>query len=941
MHRLLDLPESSLRARSLLLSSSADPETATRYLSRFEQLHPDAAARLEATANGLQALVAVFSHSNFLSEELLQYPGWIEEVISSPDLYRVLSAEELRDRLEAFLGLPEGLPVPLPFAVFRRRELLRILLRDLLGSATLSETTQELSNLADAILDVSYRRIRRELGLRHGAPRVDSDECNFSVIALGKLGGRELNYSSDIDLMFVYSGNGETDGPVRISNKEFFKKVANLHIDLLSTYTARGLCYRVDLRLRPDGSLGEICLSLEGAKSYYASRARDWELQMLIKARVAAGDPGPGKELLDAVEPRIYSSTLDFSAVEAVSATRERIHEKLAKKRADTAMDVKLARGGIRDIEFLVQCLQRLHGGRESWVRHGGTLLALRRLCDKNLLSQVEYSRLACAYEFLRYVEHRLQTLDDRQTHTLPAQKDQLELLARKLPVRELGRLPSADKLLHQLNLHHEEVQETYDRVIHSQQPLYYSSPAPQQQEIEPSGPDVLREPHSANLIRFLDERAPSLAEALSSNAASRHSKAVGHFLEKVYAVPEYLHLLNNNPAVVRDTLDLFENSPHFAEELIRHPELIEELASIRNPEPRSYSDLSKSISDPGHLRRFFRREMLHVQAESVCVGPGIFHTLGRTSDLADAVVRAAYSLARDQISANLKPHNSGYTPADQMMVIALGRLGMREFDLGSDADLNFVVPDADAKELAFWTRVAERMIDLISAYTGEGVMFAVDTRLRPNGREGQLVQTVSAYKEYLAGRAEAWEGITYMKSRAVAGNSETATNFLHELQDVDWRRYGQSGRSRTDLRNMRARLEREQGESNPLKAGVGGFYDIDFALMYLRLKSAGIFYPVLNTPERIDIIEKMGHLDRTDAEFLQDAAAFYRAIDHGLRVYSGHAEGNLPNSEAHLETLTRLVRRWTPDRLHDAPLRDKLEEIRTRTRTFFKRLFG
>ena len=171
--------------------------------------------------------------------------------------------------------------------------------------------------------------------------------------------------------------------------------------------------------------------------------------------------------------------------------------------------------------------------------------------------------------------------------------------------------------------------------------------------------------------------------------------------------------------------------------------------------------------------------------------------------------------------------------------------------------------PTANLARSRFWTRVAERMIDMITAYTGEGIMFAVDTRFDPNGREGPLVQTESAYKDYLANRAEAWEGITYMKSRAVAGNSEATTKFLHELQQVDWRRYGQSGRSRRDLREMRARLEREQGSSSPLKAGSGGYYDIDFALMYLRLKSAGIFYKVLNTPERIDIIEKMGHLER------------------------------------------------------------------------------
>src|SRR5258708_5883057 len=179
----------------------------------------------------------------------------------------------------------------------------------------------------------------------------------------------ELNYSSDIDLLFIYEGNGETDGPNPISNKEFYKKVANQYTELLSTYPAEGLCYRMDLRLRPDGSLGEVCISLDGAKQYYRTRARDWELQMLIKARVAAGDVETGRQLLDFIEPLTYSTTLDFSAIEAVSETRERIGEKLSRRRgARATLDVKLAPGGIRDIEFLVQCLQRLHGGRVPWV---------------------------------------------------------------------------------------------------------------------------------------------------------------------------------------------------------------------------------------------------------------------------------------------------------------------------------------------------------------------------------------------------------------------------------------------------------------------------------------------------------------------------------------------------------------------------------------------
>jgi len=286
-------------------------------------------------------------------------------------------------------------------------------------------------------------------------------------------------------------------------------------------------------------------------------------------------------------------------------------------------------------------------------------------------------------------------------------------------------------------------------------------------------------------------------------------------------------------------------------------------------------------------------------------------------------------------------PASASYVPSEQMMVIALGRLGMREFDLGSDADLVFVIPDADAPEQAFWTGVAERMIHTISSYTGEGVMFTIDTRLRPSGREGELVQTEGAYKNYFASRAEAWEGITYMKSRAVAGNLERATDFLHELQDVDWRRYGQSMRSREELAEMRARLEKEQGPRNPLKAGMGGYYDIDFALMYLRLKGAGIFYKVLNTPARIDVIEKMGHLDREDADFLRDAATFYRALDHGQRISTGHAEGSLPAAQAQIEVLTSLVNRWTPAHLHQERLDVTLRNIRKGTRALFHRLFA
>jgi len=947
------LDEERQRGLQALLAGSADPDRVLHYLVELKNAHPSVFARWSGSPRALQWAVTLFSASRFLSEELLRHPDWLDELLEKDDLSQPRRARQICAELEAELAAESGLiPRPVTLARFRRRQILRIALRDLLGYATLAETTEELSLVADAILDACYRRIRAELERRYGSPQCPTPEgqtqaCGFSILALGKLGGMELNYSSDIDLMFVYAHPGQTSGPEVISNGEFFARLANWLTDLLSTYTESGKCYRVDLRLRPEGRLGEVCVSVDAARRYYSERARDWELQMLIKARVCAGEPEPGEELLEFVQPLIYSSTLDFSAVESVSETRLRIHEKLASRFGPAkGINIKLAQGGIRDIEFLVQCLQRLHGGRELWLQHRGTLLALRRLNDKGFLSDAEYSRLASAYEFLRHLEHRLQLIEDRQTHVLPQDPDELEVLARLMP-RPQGAGPlTREKLLAQLSQHLEDVQQLYERIIHSQQPIYYSThaaPSGETSSSEGTSQDELPGLATSNLIRFLDQRAPGLASVLLRHPVRRNARAFEHFLEHVFKRPEWLGWLDSDPVLARHLIDLFEESLYFGEQLVRCPEWLAELKSMCE-HPGQLPDFSQEISavaDMATLRRLFGRYMLRIQAESICLATPIFTTLRQTSELADAVIQAAYRIALEETKARQGPQNPAYEPVDQMVVVALGRLGMLEFDLASDADLVFVLPDRDAPELGFWTRVAERMITLITAYTGEGTIFAVDTRLRPNGREGLLVQTEASFKDYFAHQAEAWEGIAYMKSRAVAGNVDHGTEFLNELQQVDWRRWGQSGRSRRKLWEMRMRLEKEQGEENPLKAGYGGYYDIDFALTYLRLKSAGIFFKVLNTLERIDVLEKMGHLERSDAEFLRDAAVFYRALDHGLRVYSGHSGGRLPRTRHKLEALEKLVSRWTPEHLHDQPLDVELAQIRTRTREFFERLFA
>jgi [glutamine synthetase] adenylyltransferase / [glutamine synthetase]-adenylyl-L-tyrosine phosphorylase len=941
------------------VENSFDKERLEHYLTELHGRYPGLLDRVRELGQApLAWLSGIFSCSRFLSEELLQHPDWLFEV---PGLHAVLPVSGYSERLLQFVGgASTRSPQTVDLATFRRRELLRIVLRDVLSLDTLAGITEELSNLADAILQEALREIVVDLRKRYGLPSdaLDTESgSGFSVIALGKLGGRELNYSSDIDLMFLYRGNGETAGPNVITNREFYKKVANRYTDLLATYTPEGLCYRVDLRLRPEGKFGEICTSLEGAKQYYSLRARDWELQMLIKARTVAGEISVGRDLLQSVESSIYSTTTDFSAIETMSATRERLAGKLSSKRLPgNELDVKLTPGGIRDIEFLVQCLQRLHGGRDETVRHGGTIFALSRLFDRDLISATEHSRLYSAYEFLRHLEHGLQFEDDRQTHTLPSNPQELDRLAMVMParLRPTGDARPGVELLRALNQHLENVQAIYGRIVHAQRPPTYEplhavvfEEAPEPSSAAGRTATGARQDNAEELIAKIAPKAPLFADYLSRKATLRSASVLEAVWEPLAGSPELLAEVDRNPVVAGYLLQVLNLSPYFTEQLKRDITLMDEISGVAGQPNRraAFEGLATPLNDIAALRRFFRREMFRIQVASMCVPEPVFQTLDRTSALAEFMIARAYRIALERSLAHARREVSQARPfaepQDEMMVVALGRLGMREFDLGSDADLLFIIPDSEAERQKFWTRVAEHVVEILTSYTGDGAVLSIDTRLRPNGREGLLVQTESKYTDYFAHHSEAWEGIAYMKARAVAGDIERATTFLRELQQVDWRRWGQSGRSKQDLKQMRLRIDREHGGGDFLKAGPGGYYDADFALMYLRLKGAGLFFKTLNTPERIDIVEKMGHLERPDAEFLQRATTFYRAVDHGIRVSRGHPGGKLPKSPAELETLTELVDRWTAKCPRAGSLDEELKSTRKSMRELFERLFG
>ena len=962
------ISESELRTLQSLLRQSPDPDSALHHLERFLVQGGAAAGSLFRSKKRLPALLTVFSHSHALTETLFRYPQLLDWALDSQKLYRVLSAEELRADLGWLSAELDHSEAARSLARFKKMHVLRISLRDLLGLATLAEVTLELSNLADALLQGAQEYLHQQLIRRFGRPLTGADdepiESQFVILAMGKLGGQELNYSSDIDLIFLYTGDGETAGPVKIPVRELFIQTAQELTRLLSQMTPEGPCYRVDLRLRPEGTSGEVALSLSAAVRYYHHRGRDWELQALIKARAVAGDRALGKKFLQIIEPLIYQTTTDFSTIERLSQTRDRIRRKLSVRRT-AGLDVKLSRGGIRDIEFLVQCMQRLYGGRIRWVRSGGTLFSLHRLRDKGYLSPQDYSRLQSAYTYLRTLEHRLQMDHDRQTHTIPPDERSLQVLASKMD--GLGPSRSDDGLIGQVEGHFADVIEIYDRVIGAQSAGAIGSAS------GPGRPHASRPARAAEpahsweaQLRHLERQSPKLAKAVRDTKTHHGRKHFEHFLNRFVSSPALPALFEQSPELMACVGDLFEHSPHLAEHLIRHPEDTAELkplvearassapAGSRGPRAGSNAADGSGFDDyptidgfiespelgvdlPMALRRFYLRRMFKIQAESVYGRDHIFTTLAKTSRLAEWVIRAGFEIAIREVS-----RTSGIQrPKAPLQIVALGRLGMGEFDLGSDADLVFVITDEGIAERAWWQEAAERLIDIISSYTQQGVLFTIDSRLRPMGRDGELIQTESRYKKYFAEQAEPWEAITYMKARTIAGDIGRGTLFLGELQTVDWERFGSSRDTAPKLMEMRGKIERAQGPSHPIKAGAGGYYDIDFILMSLRLKDAGLFFSSLNTPERIGIIRKMGGLTATQVDRLWRAAVIFRSLDHAIRLAAGPSSHKLPTSASQLEIVAELVGRWSPLKPAPALLATMVDELRQSTRRLFQEIFG
>ncbi len=935
-----------------LLAQVPDPDGALNFLERYVRGAPESVSDYVARhPAALHYLLVIFSYSRFLSETLVQSPTlilWLYGSGPRDKLERVKTLEDLHEEFAQFEAVTLEQPPSVILARFKRREYLRITLRDVLGIATLAETTMELSHLADVLLQRALRACEQKLENSYGSPQhVDPagnrHAARMAILALGKLGAEELNYNSDIDLMFLYSHDGETSGgnAGAISNAEFFVRLTQAVLKQVTQPTPEGAVFRVDLRLRPQGGEGDVAVSLAAALDYYRQRGRQWEFQMLIKGRCCAGETELCRQFLRAMQPQVFPSgthelTSDaFAAVEAVLNARQEITRELRRKggrAADHAAEwnVKLSPGGIRDIEFVAQCLQRVNGGTDGWLAApaaASTLVGLQRLHDKRYLTGRDFFRLATAYQFLRKVEHRLQLRDGLQRHTLPEAPDALERLARRCGMEATAARSAREQLLSRIAQHFHEVKEIYERIL---QPKTRGDA-----EETPAA----REPEAGEsaLLARLRQDFPKAGEAVAGVAAGGDAYArrgLNRFLSSAMLDAACMEQLESHPEWISRAAKLFSRSDFVVDMLARNPEHAGVLADAGLGETRGL--VSTGEENEGRLRESYRRHVLAIVVRAVLGASQPFETFAALSRLADEVLQAALQLAAREIFGGETDWS-----AAPFAVLALGRLGTSEMDIGSDADLIFVVDEKlSAEEREPWRRLAERFVQLVSSHTREGLLFPVDTRLRPRGGEGEMLQSVAYLREYFRGEALGWEAITYLKARAVAGNVSLAATAIRQTQEVIAERFREPQELALQLTRTRKLLEepktkdatRPKGE---FKKVAGGYYDIEYMTGFLFL-TRGIAPAAGHVLRQIAALESAGALDTANARTLREAALLYRSIDHAIRMVTGRSANQLPEP-ALAGRVAQLLKAWQVTVAGE--LEEAIGNARKQVRELYKRV--
>ena len=894
-----------------LLRDLPDPQGARLAVERLEKESPRYYQQLIKQPALLADVVALAAWSPLLSTTIEQNPeylSWLARERSNP---RLRTRDELKESLARFALTNSSLNPQVLLARFRRRELLRTYLHDIRRSHTLVDTMEELSNLADAILDYALSLAVQDLDNRYGSPRRTDErgriaDAEFCVIALGKLGSMELNYASDIDLLFLYSDDGSTSGHGErgeVSNREYFVKLSETIARLVGQSGGEGAAYRVDLRLRPHGRDGALACSLPEATRYYANSAQDWERQALIRARAAVGSPALFARFKEAVTPYVFRQDVSVTdALASVRLAKQKIDRQTEKK---SGYNVKLGRGGIREIEFIAQALQLAHGGRDDWLRVAHTLVSLGRLADRAFISEHERTELSDAYYFLRALEHRLQMEHGLQTHIVPDSRESRTLIARRLGFSD------AEKFDASLKAHTCNVRRVYDRLFSE------SERAPKQVSDEPQTIDDAKLDQDSTLAAASARVFASYTESklnkrllrsLANQSLNPHRALVQAFriaasLEKT---DRQIEISDPN---LTSLMQLCGSSDAFAELIAANPALITSLgAEPTTALRRDYRAILRSAIDaeqtfPGELAAL-RLKWAELIAEIGALDSSdqlsILEANRLQTDLAVASLNVAYLVARRELARRHGPFRAG----PRVAFCGLGRLASGGVDYGSDLDILIIYdplvpsPIKAMTQDQTYSRFAELMLAALSSITREGYLYRIDLRLRPHGKNGPLVSSSAGFLDYLMEESAPWEWLAYVKLRAVGGDQELGrmieTHARHRIHGNAAAFEPQELKAET--RRVRDRLEHEKGRRGrqvgiDIKYGPGGMLDVYFAARYLQLRDEvmdeGDDRSTIYTLERL---REEGSLAEDDFETLSSGYSLLRKIDHNLRLIVGRS---------------------------------------------------
>ncbi len=804
----------------------------------------------------------------------------------------------------------------------------RLVTLDCDQAAPLAVVTIAVTELAEFALDVACRESCAELELQHGAPlAADGRRSNLWVVGMGKLGARELNVSSDIDLIYLYDHDGETagteDGRGRIDNQDFFARAVKRIYALVGDTTEHGFVFRVDLALRPNGNSGPSVVSLDALEEYFQVQGREWERFAWLKSRVVAPqalvEDGSAQALRAVVLPFVFRRYLDYSVFDALRSLHRQIREQAARRsagRPERANDVKLSRGGIREIEFTVQLLQVVRGGQYPELRTRPTLDALQRLARANLMPQKTADALAAAYEFLRRVEHRIQYLDDQQTHVLPVNDDDLRWIAQTLGYEDCC------AFLAQLDTHREFVAQEFDKLLGGKKPctscngksaapppidmadLIAHLPAPFAERIRgwSENPRVLalRDDTRARLRQLVQRTGQWLREP-DSEAPGR----IGHhvdaalrwadWIEPLMRRESYIALLVERPAVQERLLRLLGSAKWPARYLVQHPGVIDELANdemlsgrfVAADFERELEQRHQSLTFTGEadeerllnlLRQAHHAELFRTLARDVDGRITVEQVADDLSALADTVLRITARWCWPQVR---NPHRA----EPRFAVIGYGKLGGKELGYGSDLDIVFVYDDADERASEVYAAYVRKLINWLTVKTREGDLFEIDTALRPNGNSGMLTTTYDAYEKYQLGRgsntAWTWEHQAMTRARCVLGEAPMVERFDRIREAVIT-----APRDRESLKAEIVAMRDKVRAARPVKAerfdvkhSAGGMVDAEFAVQFLVLAESKAHPELIPNVGNIALLQRAEEAGLLPAGVGQAAAAAYREL--------------------------------------------------------------